>query len=146
MKDRDSLILEKAYISILENTITLHRVEQNPENPLATPREGRISNARSLFGFFFTEEPPTKDNISSGSRHDTYTGTDLRLFDWDAYGSGSWDKFNDRVNKYAVENVKDTKKLLLSKGYDGIVVFERGYGKTVVVFPESVSKIIRFSD
>lgn len=113
----------------------------------ATPNKRSIRNSRGLFGHFFSLEKPKEGNLA-GERFDLIKKVDisgLKLFDWDAYGTGSWEKFSatpaDRNFESKVLSVLETKNNLIKKGYDGIIVNEIGFGTTVVVFDESKGKI-----
>lgn len=121
---------------------TVDFTEFQPKN------EKAISNARSMFGHFFTTEEPKKGNIAGGlyDKIKTVDTSNLRLFDWDAYGNGSWERFSatplDKNFQRALTSVKEVKDNLIKKGYDGIIVHEIGQGTTKVVFDESKNKLI----
>lgn len=119
-------------------------VSKNKTDELQAPTRDYVKrtggNARTLFGAFFS----TKPNEGEGGTQEM-NGEDLKLFDEDAYGSGPWDRFSSRGKESQLDrvmaSVEEYRDMLSRKGYDGLKVTERGFGETVVVFPQGFGKL-----
>jgi len=126
-------------------SMTLYHAASEKFDDFRTPNVKTIRNARSLFGHFFTTESPKQGNLYGANVVKTVDGENLKLFDWDRYGTGPWEKFSaspvERDFSRKVESVKETKDMLLRRQYDGIIVHEIGFGTIVVVFDESKHKL-----